>query len=351
MNTAFRDQIGNSLTAGTSDKLKMLLGERCAIVIPCLNEAAHIGKLISQLILEAEELNLKIIIVDGGSTDGTREILSEFARTNPRIVVIDNEKKLQAAAVNKAVLALPASVNTIIRIDAHGEYPSDYCSTLMKEAAITGADSVVVGMVAQGVSTFQKATALAQNSKLGNGGSMHRSGSHSRWVEHGHHALMRVAPFREVGGYDETFSHNEDAELDRRLTKAGYRIWMTSRTYMIYFPRSRISSLFKQYFGYGRGRAKNILKHRTRPKLRQALPLLVLPVVACTALATLHWSVVLPAAIWISTCLGYGVVTAIRGRMLHASLIGLSMVAMHLGWSTGFWIQIIRSIRHGGARV
>jgi succinoglycan biosynthesis protein ExoA len=350
MNTAFRNQIGSPLSAGTSDKLDMTLGERCAIIVPCLNEAAHIRNLVSQLKREAEELNLKIIIADGGSTDGTREVLGELARANPRIAVIENEKKLQAAAVNKAVRLLPDSVNMIIRIDAHGEYPPDYCSTLMKEAAITGADSVVVGMVAQGASAFQKATAIAQNSKLGNGGSMHRSGSHSRWVEHGHHALMRVAPFREVSGYDETFSHNEDAELDRRLTNAGYRIWMTSRTHMIYFPRSRILSLFKQYLGYGRGRAKNIIKHRTRPKLRQALPLLVLPVVACTALATLHWWVVLPAAIWVSICLGYGIVTAIKGRMLHGSLAGLSMITMHLGWSTGFWVQVIQSIRHGAAR-
>ena len=33
---------------------------------------------------------------------------------------------------------------------------------------------------------------------------------------------MRIAAFRGVGGYDESFSHNEDAELDYRLRQAGY---------------------------------------------------------------------------------------------------------------------------------
>ncbi len=90
---------------------------------------------------------------------------------------------------------------------------------------------------------------------------------------------MRIASFEVVGGYDETFSHNEDAELDYRLRKAGFRIWMTDKTRMIYYPRASVGSLFLQYLGYGRGRAKNILKHGHLPSPRQMLPLIVLPIV------------------------------------------------------------------------
>ena len=42
-------------------------------------------------------------------------------------------------------------------------------------------------------------------------------GAEGHWADHGHHALMRISAFRAVGGYDESFSHNEDAELDYRL--------------------------------------------------------------------------------------------------------------------------------------
>ena len=76
-------------------------------------------------------------------------------------------------------------------------------------------------MRTKGTGLFQKATALAQNSRLGNGGSQHREGGAGRWTDHGHHALMRLDAFRAVGGYDETFSHNEDAELDYRLAAGG----------------------------------------------------------------------------------------------------------------------------------
>ncbi|TIT70853.1 MAG: succinoglycan biosynthesis protein exoa, partial [Mesorhizobium sp.] len=71
---------------------------------------------------------------------------------------------------------------------------------------------------------------------------------------------MRIAAFRAVGGYDESFSHNEDAEFDHRLRQAGYRIWMSGRTQMVYYPRSTLKGLFFQYLGYGRGRANNVLK-------------------------------------------------------------------------------------------
>ena len=97
-------------------------------------------------------------------------------------------------------------------------------------------------MATMGFGAFQKATAFAQNSKLGNGGSPHRQGAKGHWTDHGHHALMRISAFRAVGGYDESFSHNEDAELDYRLRAAGYRIWMTDKTFMVYYPRASVGS-------------------------------------------------------------------------------------------------------------
>src|SRR2546421_453420 len=108
----------------------------------------------------------------------------------------------------------------------------------------TGADSVVVSMIAKGVTCSQMAAAAAQNSKLGNGGSAHRRKAQGRFVDHGHHALLDVNAFRLVGGYDESFSHNEDAELDFRLTAAGCRIYLCAGADITYYPRKRLLSLF-----------------------------------------------------------------------------------------------------------
>ncbi len=321
------------------------LAGRCMVVIPCLNEVDHIGDLIDQLLDPAERLDMKIVVADGGSTDGTRATVREIAASEPRVIFLDNPRRLQAAAVNLAVAELGHDVDYLIRIDAHGGYPDDYCDRLLEEAAATGADSVVVSMATMGFGPFQKATAAAQNSKLGNGGSPHREGVPGHWTDHGHHALMRVAAFRAVGGYDEEFSHNEDAELDHRLNAAGYRIWMTDKTFMIYYPRATAGALFRQYLGYGRGRARNVIKHGTPLKPRQAIPLAILPVVAGTSLAVLSPTALLPAALWAAACLGYGAWMAVGQRNPYGPLAGVSAMVMHLAWSTGFWLEYLKAWR------
>lgn len=268
------------------------------IVIPCLNEASHIEALIEKLRPSLTPLNARVVIADGGS-------------------------------------------DYLIRIDAHGTYPDDYCERLVEDALATGADSVVVAMQTVGFSTFQKATAFAQNSKLGNGGSKHRTGAVGHWAEHGHHALMRIEAFKAVGGYDESFSHNEDAELDYRLGKAGYRIWMTDKTSMVYYPRAKLVPLFWQYFGYGRGRAKNFLKHRAMPGLRQMLPLAVAPIAFGALLAIVNWMAVVPVGVWAAACLGYGVWMALGQRNPYGPLAAVAAMVMHLAWSAGFWRELL----------
>ncbi|RWA77607.1 glycosyltransferase family 2 protein [Mesorhizobium sp.] len=311
------------------------------IVIPCLNEAAHIGGLLEQLRPAAARLGARIVVADGGSTDGTQDIVENVAVEDPRVILLANPKRIQSAAINLAVATFGDDADYLIRIDAHGGYPDDYCDRLVEEALATGADSVVVSMLTSGTGAVQKAVAAAQNSKLGTGGSKHRHMSAGEWVDHGHHALMRIAAFRAVGGYDESFSHNEDAELDHRLRLAGYRVWMSGRTQMIYYPRSTLKGLFFQYLGYGRGRAKNVLKHRMMPKLRQMIPLLVFPVVLLTFIAPVFVLAGVPFLIWAAVCLGYGAVTAIRQRNPAIALAGVSAMVMHLGWSMGFWLQLL----------
>lgn len=311
------------------------------IIIPCLNEAKHIAPLIEKLDPSLDELNARIVVADGGSTDGTREIVGRISEADPRVILLDNPRRLQSAAINLAVKTFGRDYDYLIRIDAHGDYPADYCRQLVEEARLTDADSVVVAMETVGFGMFQKATAFAQNSKLGNGGSKHREGAEGHWTDHGHHALMRVNAFEIVGGYDETFSHNEDAELDYRLKKAGFGIWMTDKTRMIYYPRASVGTLFRQYLGYGRGRAKNILKHGNLPKLRQMLPLAVVPVFVGAFLAALNWIAVIPFGLWAVACIGYGFWMAVGQRNPYGPLAALSAMVMHFAWSAGFWMELL----------
>jgi len=215
---------------------------------------------------------------------------------------------------------------------------------LLEAAERQDATSVVVPMVTRGQGCFQRAAAAAQNSVIGTGGSSHRMVGRGRFVDHGHHALFALRDFAGVDGYDESFTHNEDAELDARLVANGARIWLEPDAAILYAPRESPQALFRQYFNYGKGRARMLAKHGHPLKLRQRLPLLVAPAVvlagvgiALGALAPGFLVLLLPALAWAVLGLGAGLWIGVRERSRCASLSGVAALMMHLGWSLGFW--------------
>lgn len=313
---------------------------RALIVIPTLNEAVAIRAVIERILDDDDLHDPLVVVADGGSTDGTRGIVREIGRANPRVRLIDNPGRLQSAGLNLAAAAIAGDRPWLVRVDAHADYPRNYVSTLIAEAQRTGATSVVVAMDTKGERGFQRAVAAAQNSLLGTGGSAHRLCGEGQWVDHGHHALFDLEMFEAVGGYDESFSHNEDAELDMRLVQDGGRIWLTDKVRIGYYPRSTPKALWSQYFSYGRGRARTVLKHYAPLKMRQALPLAIAPAVASAPLAVFFWPFLIPALLWAAVALGFGAGLALRQRDPVVLWSGPAAMIMHLAWSAGFWAQL-----------
>jgi len=311
------------------------------VVVPCLNEQKHIQHVVAKLAREAERLDLKVIVADGGSTDQTCSIVQEIVRSNDRVALMHNPKRIQAAAINAAVSQYGQGRDFLIRIDAHASYPGRYCEALLAVQARTQADSVVVTMLTAGSSCFQRAAAAAQNSLLGNGGSAHRNETADCWVDHGHHALMTIDAFKAIGGYDEAFTHNEDAELDARLIDHGFRIYLTGEVRVTYYPRGSITGLFRQYFNFGRGRARNFLKHPKSARLRHLILAAVAPALCLALLAPVAGIFALPAVAWAVLCAGYGIILGKRLRDPCAAAAGIAAMAMQAGWSFGFFRELI----------
>jgi succinoglycan biosynthesis protein ExoA len=316
------------------------------IVIPCLNEHKHIEKLIADIQHDAAEIDHLIVVADGGSTDGTQNILAAIADRAADVKVIFNPKRIQSAGVNLAVRTFGEGRRWLIRIDAHAKYPPNYIRTLIEEAHRTVASSVVVAMISEGAEGFQAAIAAVQNSVLGAGGSPHRRGGKAQFVDHGHHALFDLQSFKAIGGYDETASHNEDAEFDHRLTRAGGKIWLTRAVEVIYYPRASVSALYRQYFCYGRGRAATLFRHRKVPKLRQMLPAGVTPAITLAALTPWIHIAALPALLWGALSLVAGAAITRRLGLRGMAYAGIGAMTIHLAWSIGFWWEIGSRLRH-----
>jgi succinoglycan biosynthesis protein ExoL len=324
------------------------------IVVPCLNEEAHLPALLVQML--DDNPDAQIVVADGGSQDRSRAIVEDLATRHPALRLMHNPARLQAAGVNLAARSFGQGLGWMVRIDAHCDYPRGYVAGLIRAAQARQASSVVVPMITRGMGCFQRGVAAAQNSVLGNGGSPHRSMGQGRFVDHGHHALFDLALFRGVGGYDERFSHNEDAELDHRLRQMGGRIWLEPAQAIVYYPRPAPGPLLRQYRGYGKGRAQTLRRHRMPMALRQAAPLAVAPAVgmglagvALAPITPLGWVLALPMLGWAGLCFAYGAFLALRQRRACVLCAGLAAIIMHFGWSLGFLAEIWPVAMRAGA--
>ena len=307
------------------------------IAMPALNEERYIAPAILSLSRIADRFDYEILVLDGGSTDRTRQIVEVFARADPRIRLIPNERRIQSAAVNLAAAVADPRSRYLVRADCHADYPEGFVEQCIDALERNDATSVVVPMKTVGATCFQKAVATAQNSRLGNGGSAHRMAGGSQFVDHGHHAAFRRDAFLAAGGYDETFTHNEDAELDVRLRRAGGRIWLEADAAISYFPRATLPALARQYFAHGKGRAKTIRKHGMRPKLRQLLPLAAVGLALLSLLGAVFTPYLLAVPVaYISAALVAGALLAVRQTSPCSVASGLAALVMHTAWAFGF---------------
>jgi succinoglycan biosynthesis protein ExoA len=317
------------------------------VVVPTLNERDHLEGVLRSLLAERTDFRaFQVAVVDGGSTDGTQDIATRWAQAHPEVQVLDNPRRLQSAAVNLAARRLGAQADVLIRCDAHASYPARYCGLLIESLLRNGADAVVVPMDSSGEGAIQRAVAIASNSPIGTGGAAHRAGRQSGFVDHGHHAAFRMAAFARAGGYDETFSHNEDAELDCRQRKLGSRIYLDAQIRIGYRPRSTFRGLWAQYFRYGSGRARTVRRHPGSLRLRQlAVPLnLVLLVLAFGASPWFPGALAWPA-LYVGILAAVSVALAVRSRALAALLAGPAAAVMHTAWGCGFLSTMVMTMR------
>lgn len=306
------------------------------VLVPVLNEAGHIEHCLEALLAQIPEDGGELLMIDGGSTDGTLQIVERLVQRHSALKMVANPRRLQSIGCNLGAKVAAPQSTALVRADAHACYPPDFLNLCLSALRTTGATSVVVPMKTLGEKPLQRAIAAAQNSLLGNGGSRHRRSGASGYVDHGHHAAFDRRFFEMVGGYDEMFSHNEDAELDVRAGAAGGRIWLCAEATIGYFPRSTLSTLARQYRRHGAGRARTLLKHRLRPKLRQLLPLGVLAAALLAVGGVWLPPLLLPWSIYVALCVGFSVISAIRRRDVALMATGIAAMVMHVSWSLGF---------------
>lgn len=312
------------------------------VVMPCRDEERHIETCVrTALAQDWPREKLEILVADGMSMDSSREILARLASEDCRIQLIDNPARIQAAGLNACIRRARGEV--IVRMDVHADYPPDFIRRCVEVLERTGADNAGGAARPRSRTFFQRCVATALASPLAFGGSPYRKKDAEGFVESVWPGAFRRTVFERVGLFDPRAVTNEDAELNQRIVEAGGRVYLSRDIRVHYYPRGSMRSLARQYFKYGKGRARTLLKHRRFLSWRPALPFLWLTGEAAL-LATSPWQ---PLGVW--SLAMYALVTgaeAVRvGR--HDGVAAIPVIwsifpVLHVSHGAGFAAGLIR---------
>jgi succinoglycan biosynthesis protein ExoA len=308
------------------------------VAIPCFNEERHIAACMDDLFGQDYPADrVEVLVGDGMSTDRTREVLADISKRHPgRLRVIDNPRRLQAAAMNAMIAEARGDI--IVRMDVHSRYARDFLRQCVAVLEETGAQNVggSARPIAEG--WFQRALCAALSSTLAMGGSTYRRVDAEGFADTVFPGAFPRRVFDVVGGFDANAITNEDAELNQRILEAGGRIYVSRRIVVHYLPRDSFSGLARQYFKYGKGRARTFLKHRGLPTVRPMVPFFMV-VGGATLIAT--WNPLTPVVFGL-----YAAANVIEAVRVSRGLAMVPVVAaifpvLHVAHGVGFGVGLV----------
>ena len=254
---------------------------KVSVLIPCRNEVQYIEGCINNVYsFHPPDGAFEVVVIDGMSTDGTREILFRLKSRFSELVVINNPGKTVPRAMNLGIQH--AKGEYIVRADVRCIHPRSYLCDLIELSERTGADNVGGVLVPKFGHTYaQNAIGLAYKSRIAMGGALRDRGDFAGETDTVYGGCFKKSRLIEIGMYDEDMVRNQDDELSFRLRERGGKIIQDGRIKIQYFPRSSFWHLFKQFMQYGYWKVAVIKKHPRQASTRHLLPaVLVLGLVA-----------------------------------------------------------------------
>jgi GT2 family glycosyltransferase len=314
-----------------------------SVVIPCRNERRHIrGCLDTLLAGDYPAGSLEILVIDGMSDDGTREILAGYARSRPELRLVDNPARTTPAALNLGIAHARGSI--FVRADAHAAFPRCYVRDLVESLMSAGADGVggVCRTVPGAPTTLARAIATALAHPFGVGNSYFRIGTdRPRWVETIPFGCYPMDLFRRIGGFDEALLRNQDDEFNYRVIGAGGRLLLVPHVVTRYFGRTRLRDVARMFYQYGLYKPLVIRKVGRVVTLRQLAPAGLAGVIAGSVLV-LPWAaagavgLAATAAAYLAVACVAAAGTARSSGVPCALALMAVFPVMHLAYGVGF---------------
>jgi succinoglycan biosynthesis protein ExoA len=325
-----------------------------SVIVPVLNEERYLAGCLESVLAQTYPRDrIEIIVVDGGSVDGTRDIVRRLAITDSRLRLIDNPDRVQAAGLNRGLEAARGDV--IARLDGHAALRPEHVERCVRLLADTGADNVGGGMEVGGGTPLAQAIGCATASPFGVGDARYRWASDQQDVETVWLGCFRRATLERVGRYDENLDVHEDYELNHRIRAAGGRVLFSPDLTAVYRPRESLRALARQYFRYGRAKARvaritpGVMRpHHVVPPLAVA----AVPVVAGLTVAKRMppTAALLAAGVYATGACGAALLASRDRPWSVRSRVPFVFPVLHGAWGLGFWAGLLEKPGNSAAR-
>jgi len=322
-----------------------------SVVIPCYNEEKFILRVLKTLTSQYDSSRYEIFIVDGGSSDNTRDIVEDFVRNHPTLSVrlLANPKRDIPAALNIGIAAARGDI--IVRMDAHSLPSHNYVRECVSE--LEAGEAAIVGMpwhIKPGAdSHIGSAIALAVSSSFGAGDARYRLATNSRrFVDTVPFGAFKKRLWEELGGFNESLLTNEDYDFNYRARRSGGQIVLSPRAYTDYFARPTLWGLAGQYCRYGMWKARMLKLNPSSIKIRQIIPpLFVVTIVGLLALGVLStafwWLLLIVISFYLLTALFFASRIAVREKRLMLILsLPLVFLVIHVCWGASLIVGLFR---------
>ena len=346
---ANRDGRGPGVEAADRDSAPGL--PTVSVIMPIRNEADFIERSIGSILANdypAEKL--EVIVVDGMSSDGTRQIVARLAGDDPRVKVLDNPYRIVPHAMNAGIRIAKGQV--LIRIDGHTLVEPNYISEAVR-VLHEHPDACGAGGILETVATTYvgRAIAAAMSNPVGVGAGNCRVGrpregfvydvpfpAYWRWV------------YDKVGLLDETLVRNQDDDLVQRVNQAGLKHYACPTIRSRYYSRASLRKLARQFYEYGFWRIRTLQKHKSPGQLRRVGPMVF--VLLWLALIVggffwwpLRWALAGYAGLYLLALIVGAVTAGRRFGWVLAPLVPVAIAIMHfaygLGSLKGIWSWVI----------
>jgi glycosyltransferase involved in cell wall biosynthesis len=323
--------------------------EKLSVIIPCRNEEKYIGGCLDSVINnDYPKDRIEIFVVDGKSTDATREIVEGYSKKFEFINLLVNEKQTVPYGMNLGIEK--SGGDYIIRLDAHSEFPNNYFSKLIELSKKLDADNVGALWLTDVKNKNKKSCSIKKvlSNKFGVGNSFFRIGiDEVKEVDTVPFGCYKKEVFEKIGLYDVRLERDQDIELNKRLKRNGGRIFLIPDLHSTYYARETFLGIAANNFQTGLWNVLTvyITKQPGSLSLRHFVPLLFL-LSLFIPLAAIFWKPVL-GIIALVSFISYlvsllTVSLRIKDKTSSFYFIFWALLVLHFSYGSGSLVGLFR---------